>query len=168
VHLGAFLGDRSKRRSDVLEPGRAVRDASAAWWWSAYALSVAAAIFGAALTWLAWYEAFQNETRLGNQELGARASDHFLALQNGIDQYISDISALRAAFQASEHGISRREFQRFSDDLFHDKTAIFGTSWIPRVTRSERAAHDRHTDGKTGVSIGSHGPERAARSHTGK
>jgi CHASE1-domain containing sensor protein len=118
VHLGALSRDRFKRLSDVLEPGGAARNTSAAWWWSAYALSIAAAIFGAALTWLAWYEAFQNETRLGNQELGARASDHFLALQNGIDQYLSDISALRAAFQASEHGISRREFQSFSDAVF--------------------------------------------------
>jgi diguanylate cyclase (GGDEF)-like protein/PAS domain S-box-containing protein len=155
VHLGALSRDRFKRRSDILEPGGAMRDASAAWWWSAYALSIAAAIFGAALTWLAWYEAFQNETRLGNQELGARASDHFLALQNGIDQYLSDISALRAAFQASEHGISRREFQSFSDDLFHDKTAIFGTSWIPRVARSERSAHEREAarDGLPGYEI---------------
>jgi CHASE1-domain containing sensor protein len=74
--------------------------------------------------------------------LSARASDHLLALQNGIDQYINDISALRAAFQASEHGISRREFQSLSDDLFRNKPAIFGTSWAPRVARSERAAHE--------------------------
>jgi hypothetical protein len=128
---------------------------NAAWWRNAYVLSIAAAIFGAALTSFAWYEAFQQENRLADQELSARASDHFLALQNGIDQYINDISALRAAFQASEHGISRREFQSLSDDLFRDKPAIFGTSWIPRVARSERSAHELEAahEGLAGYSI---------------
>ena len=112
------------------------------WWWSAYALSIAAAICGVALTFLAWYAASQQENRFAAHELSARASDHLLALQNGIDQYINDISALRAAFQASEHGISRREFQSLSDDLFRNKPAIFGTSWAPRVAGSERAAHE--------------------------
>jgi hypothetical protein len=128
--------------SDVFGPGGAWRNACADWWWSAYALSIAAAISGAALTCFAWYEAFQQENRLADHELSARASDHLLALQNGIDQYINDISALRAAFQASEHGISRREFQSLSDDLFRDKPAIFGTSWAPRVVRGERSAHE--------------------------
>src|SRR5262249_13521618 len=134
--------NRFTRLSDIFDPGGALRTARAASWWNAYGLSIAAAIFGATLTCLAWYEAFQRENRLADQELSARASDHLRALQNGVAQYINDISALRAAFQASEHGIPRREFQALSDDLFHDKPAIFGTSFAPRVARSERSAHE--------------------------
>ena len=151
--LGALSRNRSL--SDIFDPGGALRNASAAWWSSAYALSIAAALFGALLTWFAWYEAFQQENRLAERELSARAGDHFLALQNGIDQYINDVSALRAAFQSSEHGISRREFQSLSDDLFLEKPAIFGTSWIPRVTRSERSTHELEAarDGLPGYGI---------------
>ena len=102
-------------------------------------LSIGVVIVGVALSFSAWFAVLQRENRLANEELSARAGDHFLVLQNGIDQYINDISALRAAFQASEHGISRRrEFQSFSDQLLHDKTAIFAAAWIPRVARSQR------------------------------
>jgi len=142
VRLRALSKSWFARLSGVFGPGGALRNARADWWWSAYALSIAAAICGVALTCLAWYAAFQQENRFADHELSARASDHLLALQNGIDQYINDISALRAAFQASEHGISRREFQSLSDALFRDKPAIFGTSWAPRVAASERASHE--------------------------
>ncbi len=142
MRLGALSHNRFKRLSDVFDPGGAPWNPHAAWWWSAYALSVAAAVLGAALTCFAWYGAFRHEDGLAERELSARARDHLLALQTGIDQYINDVSALRAAFQASEHGFSRREFQSLSDDLFRDKPAIFGTSWAPRVARSERSAHE--------------------------
>jgi diguanylate cyclase (GGDEF)-like protein/PAS domain S-box-containing protein len=121
----------------------------------AYVPSIGAAVVGLALTFFAWHAVHQRENRLAHQEFDARAGGHFLVLQNGIDQYINDISALRAAFQASEHGISRREFQSFSDHLFHDKNAILATSWIPRVTQSERAAHELEAarDGLPGYEI---------------
>ena len=100
---------------------------------TAFVPSIGAAVIGLALTFSAWYAVHQRENRLAHQEFDARADDHFLVLQNGIDQYINDVSALRAAFEAFEHGVSRREFQSFSDYLFRDKNAIFSTSWIPRV-----------------------------------
>jgi hypothetical protein len=88
VRLPALSRSWFAHLSDVLGPGGAWRNACADWWWSAYALSIAAAISGAALTCFAWYEAFQQENRLADRELSARASDHLLALQNGIDQYM--------------------------------------------------------------------------------
>jgi CHASE1-domain containing sensor protein len=62
---------------------------------------------------------------------------------------------LRAAFQASEHGISRREFQSFTDHLLRDQTAIFAASWIPRVTRDQRSPHELAAarDGLSGYGI---------------
>jgi CHASE1-domain containing sensor protein len=113
------------------------------------------AIIGAALSFSAWFAVLQRENRLAHEEFDARAGDHFLVLQNGIDQYINDISALRAAFQASEHGISRREFEAFSDHLLREQTAIFAVSWIPRVTRDQRPAHELEAarDGLSGYGI---------------
>jgi CHASE1-domain containing sensor protein len=147
VRLGALSKNRFERLSDVFDRGAALWNAPAAWWWSAYALSAAAAIFGAALTCFTWYEAFQYENGLAERELSARAGDHLMALQNGIDQYINDVSALRVAFQASEHGISRREFQSLSDDLFLDKPAYSA----PRGLRASPAAIVRRTSSRVRV-----------------
>jgi diguanylate cyclase len=125
------------------------------WWRSPYVASIGVVIIGLALSFSAWFAVLQRENRLAHEEFDARAGDHFLVLQNGIDQYINDISALRAAFQASEHGISRREFQSFSDHLLREQTAIFAASWIPRVTRDQRPAHELEAarDGLSGYGI---------------
>jgi hypothetical protein len=142
-------------RSDIPGPSGQVADGNAIWWRSPYVASVGVAIIGAALSFSAWFAVLQRENRLAHEEFDARAGDHFLVLQNGIDQYINDISALRAAFQASERGLSRREFQSFSDHLLRTQTAIFAASWIPRVTRDRRPAHELEAarDGLSGYGI---------------
>jgi CHASE domain len=138
-------------RSDILGPAGRVGDGNTMWWRSPYVASIGVVIIGLALSFSAWFAVLQRE----NREFDARAGDHFLVLQNGIDQYINDISALRAAFQAFEHGIGRREFQSFSDQLLHEQTAIFAASWIPRVTRDQRPAHELEAarDGLSGYGI---------------
>jgi diguanylate cyclase (GGDEF)-like protein len=125
------------------------------WWLGPHLLSAGTAIIGVALSFAAWSAVLQRENRLADEEFSARAATYFRVIQKGIDKYISDISALRAAFQASEHSINRREFQSLSDQLFRGKTAIFSVSWIPRVTREQRTAHELEAagDGLPGYSI---------------
>ena len=141
-------GNPFKRLSDLVGP-------RGPWWRSPLVFSIGAVVGGVAISLAAWFAVLQRENRLADQEFSARSVDHFLILQNGINQYINDISALRAAFQASAHGINRAEFQSFSDHLFHEKTAIFSASWVPRVTRDQRSAHERDTarDGIPGYTI---------------
>ena len=43
----------------------------------------------------------------------------------------------------SDDHVSREEFQLFSNAILRDQRAILGVSWIPRVTRDQRAAHER-------------------------
>jgi CHASE1-domain containing sensor protein len=161
VRFGARSKNQFKRVADIFGPSGALWDAGTPWWRSPRAVSVAAAIFGVAFTCLAWFAASERENRLALQQFEASAGDHLLVLQNGVDQYINDISAFRAAFQASEHGISRREFQSLSDLLFHEKNAIYATSWLPRVTRDERSAHELEgaREGLQGYSIKSVAPD---------
>jgi CHASE1-domain containing sensor protein len=142
-------------RSDILGPAGRVGDGNTMWWRSPYVASIGVVLIGLALSFSAWFAVLQRENRLAHEEFDARAGDHFLVLQNGIDQYINDISALRAAFQAFEHGIGRREFRSFSDQLLHEQTAIFAASWIPRVTRDQRPAHELEAarDGLSGYGI---------------
>ena len=72
----------------------------------------------------------------------ARAKDHALILQEGIDDDIEEIATLRAFFQSSKHEIDRDEFAKFTDYLLHDRPPLLALSWLPRVTRGQRAAFE--------------------------
>jgi CHASE1-domain containing sensor protein len=96
---------------------------------------------GIALSFLGWQVAHEREERFARQEFDARANDRFLALQSGIDQYLNDMLALRASFQTFQP--DREQFQSFAEQLFDDKNAMLAASWLPRVTRQERAEHER-------------------------
>ena len=104
--------------------------------------SLAAACIGATLSVGAWYAVAQREDRLAEAELGAHANSHALLLESGIKQYLDKVLALHALFVSDDH-VTREEFQRFSNSILRDQRAILGVKWIPRVTRDQRAAHER-------------------------
>lgn len=61
-------------------------------------------------------------------------------LQNGINDYLGKIAALRALFQSSNNKVARGEFAAFSELILRHQTAIKYVSWIPRVGREGRTA----------------------------
>src|ERR1700730_9874160 len=99
-------------------------------------------LIGLALSVSAWFFVSIREDRLSELELGTRAENHALILQNGIDEYVAKIAALRALFESSDSELSRREFTTFSEFLLRDQTAILAVTWIPRITRANRVAHE--------------------------
>ena len=66
-----------------------------------------AAIVGSVLSIAAWLVITDWEKRLAEQELSDVAADQTLALQNGIKEYLGKMFAVRALFNASEHGQPR-------------------------------------------------------------
>jgi CHASE1-domain containing sensor protein len=64
--------------------------------WRSIIAAVAAG--GFALSFVGWQIAHGREDRMARQDFDARANDHFLVLQSGIDQYVNDMLALRASF----------------------------------------------------------------------
>jgi diguanylate cyclase (GGDEF)-like protein len=102
----------------------------------------AAALVGLTLSGSAWFAALLQEDRLAERELHERARGHALLLQHGVHEYVDQIAALRALFQSSPHDISRQEFANFTEFLLHDRPAILAFSWIPRVKRDQRVAHE--------------------------
>jgi diguanylate cyclase (GGDEF)-like protein len=102
---------------------------------------VVAGAAGIGLSLLAWTTTSSWETELAQLEFKARAQSHHLALQNGINVYLSKVDSLRAFFDASQD-VSRSEFQIFADSILRDQDAILAVSWIPRVTHAERADHE--------------------------
>jgi diguanylate cyclase (GGDEF)-like protein len=104
--------------------------------------SIAAVVVGLALSIYVWRVVTLRENQQAELELTARANNHALVLQNGINQSLTKIAALRAPFQSADSAISRQEFETFSEFLLGDQTAILAVSWIPRITRANRAAHE--------------------------
>jgi diguanylate cyclase (GGDEF)-like protein len=102
----------------------------------------AVVLAGLALSGVAWLAVSQREDQQAALELQARAKDHALILQEGINDYVEEIATLRAYFQSSAHVIDRQEFASFTNYLLHDRPAILAFAWIPRVTRDQRAAHE--------------------------
>jgi diguanylate cyclase (GGDEF)-like protein/PAS domain S-box-containing protein len=131
-------------------------DRSSPYWRS---IIVVVAASGVALSFVGWQLAHEREDRLARQDFDARATDHLLALQSGVDQYINDMLALRAAFQTFQP--DRARFRSFAEQLFDDKNAILAASWSPRITREERAEHERRAveDGLAGYQVRSIAPD---------
>jgi diguanylate cyclase (GGDEF)-like protein len=102
----------------------------------------AVALAGLALSAVAWLAISHREDQQAQRELQARAKDHALSLQEGIDDYVEEIATLRAFFQSSKHEIDRQEFASFTEYLLHDRPPILALSWLPRVTRDQRAAFE--------------------------
>ena len=93
-------------------------------------------------------------------EFNARANDHALILQNGINAYLNRIVALRALYEASG-SVDREEFEKFAHGILREQTAILAVSWIPRVARADRAAHELAAvrEGLAGYRIKSPAPD---------
>jgi signal transduction histidine kinase/CheY-like chemotaxis protein len=104
--------------------------------------SSVAIVIGLALTVSAWLAVAVRENQQAELELSARANSHALILQNGINENLAKITALRALFQSVDSAVNRREFEAFSDFFLRDQTAIMAVSWIPRITRVNRVAHE--------------------------
>jgi CHASE1-domain containing sensor protein len=104
--------------------------------------------------------------RAAELELTARGNNITGTLQTGIDEYLDRVAALRAFFKSSEHGVRRGEFPAFAQDLLRGRSAILSLSWVPRVSRDERPAHELAAarDGVVGYQIKSVAPWSQRRS----
>jgi diguanylate cyclase len=101
---------------------------------------IAAAAIGIAVSAAASFFVSLWDDRIAKLEFQAVAENHFMVLQDGINKYLSNLIALRALFESSDHAVSRSEFEAFAERLIHDQPGIQSVSWAPRVTRNERVA----------------------------
>src|SRR6202030_1622940 len=102
-----------------------------------------ASAIGAALSISGGLLVSQWEDRVAIREFQSVAENQSGILQNGINQYLSRLVALRALFESSHDEVSRGQFEIFAEEILRDQTAIQSVSWIPRVPHAERAARER-------------------------
>ena len=102
---------------------------------------IAAACLGLAVAVSAWFAVSIWEERLARAKFNAVAGDYASILQNGLDDFLGGIYALRA-FYDSSHQVDRNEFALFTSQFNRSQGDILRLIWCPRVTR-ERACRLR-------------------------
>jgi diguanylate cyclase (GGDEF)-like protein len=101
-----------------------------------------AALVGLIISASAWFLVSATDERLALQGFNENATNSERTLESGLDRYFHNLVALAALFDATKHDVTREEFVTFSKTLLQGQTAILGVTWIPRVTRNGRAAHE--------------------------
>jgi diguanylate cyclase (GGDEF)-like protein len=109
--------------------------------WRAHIPVIAAVLIGLVWSGFASYFVWKWESGVARQELQSAADGHFLALQNGLNEYLNKLVALRTFFESSED-ISREEFETFGTRLLRGQRAVQNFSWVPLVSHADRERHE--------------------------
>jgi diguanylate cyclase (GGDEF)-like protein len=140
---------------DVSLPLRAHRlgGARGGWGWG-FLPSFAAALIGTMLSIAAALVVSRWEDRNAERTFDVIAENHSMALQHGLDEYLTKLMALRALFD-SEDTVGRGEFEAFAQALLRYNSDAQTLSWLPRVRRDERAAFELTAarEGRAGYGI---------------
>ncbi|TWI03955.1 EAL domain-containing protein [Bradyrhizobium daqingense] len=95
------------------------------------------------------------ENRVNRIEFENAAETQAIVMQNGMNEYISRLLALRTLFESANEEVTRSEFETFSARLFERHPGMLRIGWLPRVNRRERAEYEAAaiTDGVSGYRI---------------
>jgi CHASE1-domain containing sensor protein len=97
---------------------------------------------GLALSIGVWYLAVAAENRAIDKDFSALANNQLIILQNGVADSWEKLRAARSLFNSSDLDVTRDQFESFSNSLLDGHAAILNMSWIPRIKRDERVAHE--------------------------
>ncbi len=104
---------------------------------------IVAAAIGIAVTVTSAAVIVQRDDGDADRQFRVLAENHFMVLQNGLNEYVNRLKAVRALFDSSVEPVTRNEFEAFAQPLLRENAAIATLSWVPRVSDSERAEHER-------------------------
>ena len=101
------------------------------------------------------YAVGQWEERVTRVEFDGVAETEAIVMQNGLNEYISRLIALRTLFESANEDITRSEFETFSGRLFEGHPGVLRVAWLPRINRKERAEYEAAAiaDGVSGYRI---------------
>src|SRR5580693_8585741 len=100
------------------------------------------ALLGTAISLVGFFVARDIELEFAKQDFVGKASEDTLVIKAAIAEDLDKISSLRALFETFPNAVSQAEFKVFAKKLIERDTSILGSSWVVRVRREERAAHE--------------------------
>ena len=102
-----------------------------------YRTAVIAGLIGFVLSFAAAFAVGLRERSIAEMEFAAAAQRHAMALQNGVNEYVSRLKALRTFFETAGDKITRSEFELLGARLFGDHPGLLRVTWAP----SQRACN---------------------------
>jgi diguanylate cyclase (GGDEF)-like protein len=123
--------------------------------------ALAAAGIGLLLSLIAAHAVGRWEQRVTKVEFEGVASTELIVMQNGVNEYLSRLGALRTLFESANEDVTRSEFEVFVGRLFENHSGILRVGWLPKVNRKERADYEAAavSDGVAGYEIKSLAPD---------
>jgi len=103
---------------------------------------LAAACLGLAVAVSAWFAVSAWEERLAKAKFTDIAGDYATVLQNGLDEYVGELLAVRTFYDAS-HEVDAGEFALFTKQILDGQSSRMRVIWCPHVARDERAEFER-------------------------
>lgn len=104
---------------------------------------IVAAAIGVTATATAFSVMMVRDDNDAKVQFNVLAENHFMVLQNGVNEYVNRLKAVRALFDSSIDPVSRSEFDAFTQPLLREDAVITTLSWVPRVSDAERAVYER-------------------------
>ncbi|MGA8612540.1 MAG: EAL domain-containing protein [Xanthobacteraceae bacterium] len=104
---------------------------------------VLAAMIGIAASVIPAFLIIQADNQDAERQFRVLAENHFMVLQNGLNDYVNRLKAVRALFDSSVEPVTRNEFEAFTRPLLSENAAFATLSWVPRIADLERAEHER-------------------------
>ena len=123
--------------------------------------ALAVAGIGLLLSLIAAHAVGRWEQRVTKVEFEGVASTELIVMQNGVNEYLSRLGALRTLFESANEDVTRSEFEVFVGRLFENHSGILRVGWLPRVNRKERADYEAAavSEGVAGYEIKSLAPD---------
>ena len=107
-----------------------------------YRPAVIAACVGVVLSVVETVAVGRWENRLARADFEAVAEAQAILVQNGVNEYVSRLTALRTRFESANDDITRSEYQTFSARLFEAHRGMLRLAWLPRIKRKERGEYE--------------------------
>jgi len=132
--------------------------------WQLHRPALVAAGIGLLLSLIAAYAVGLWEQRIIRAEFESVAATELIVLQNGINEYLSRLVALRTLFESANEEITRSEFEVFSGRLFENHPGLLRVGWLPKIYGKERADYEAAAinDGVAGYRIKAFGADGGA------
>ena len=99
------------------------------------------AVFGVAISIVGCLVARNIELEFARQQFVGKASEDALVIKAAIAENLDQVSDLRAMFETFPD-VNLAKFQSFARRLIDPDASILNNSWVVRVTREGRAAHE--------------------------
>jgi diguanylate cyclase (GGDEF)-like protein len=102
-----------------------------------------ATMVGLALSLAAAYVIGRWESQARDIEFSGLAKSQAIILQDGVNEYLARLTALRTYFESANEEITRNEFDALTARRFEHGDDVRRIEWVPRVIRIDRARFEQ-------------------------